>query len=174
MSQSISCRFALCFSTTMTTSLLSCPVDRHVYDNVGMKVKDRHIYENIGELRDATPDLILAVKPKIPLEDEQVTAWDQRTSECLLLNTPALLWHCCFLFFSLFLSCLQFIGAEFGDDKASASDSSRFSSVDRAERNSRALSLHNSITKSECFSVPAGCMFNLMFVRLHIPMVKNS
>ncbi|MEQ2216393.1 hypothetical protein XENOCAPTIV_015596, partial [Xenoophorus captivus] len=25
-----------------------------------------------GELRDATPDLILAVKPKVPLEDEQV------------------------------------------------------------------------------------------------------
>ncbi|XP_072231871.1 signal-induced proliferation-associated protein 1 isoform X2 [Leuresthes tenuis] len=45
----------------------------------------------------------------------------------------------------------QFMAAEFGDDKASASDSSlsssRLSSVDRAERNSRALSLHNSITK---------------------------
>ncbi|XP_074527951.1 signal-induced proliferation-associated protein 1 isoform X2 [Halichoeres trimaculatus] len=42
----------------------------------------------------------------------------------------------------------QFMGAEFGDDKASASDSSsRLSCVDRAERNSRALSLHNSITK---------------------------
>ncbi|XP_040906826.1 signal-induced proliferation-associated 1-like protein 1 isoform X2 [Toxotes jaculatrix] len=66
--------------------------DGHVYDNVGLKV-ERHIYENVGELRDATPDLILAVKPKVPLEDEQ-------------------------------LSC-----------------------VDRAERNSRALSLHNSITK---------------------------
>ncbi|KAL3971181.1 uncharacterized protein ACER0C_026700 [Sarotherodon galilaeus] len=86
----------------------------HVYDNVGLKV-EHHIYENIGELRDATPDLILEVKPKVPLDDE------------------------------------QFTGAEFGDDKASASDSSlsslRLSSVDRAERNSRALSLHNSITK---------------------------
>lgn len=45
------------------------------------------------------------------------------------------------------------MGAEFGDDKASASDSSlsssRLSCVDRAERNSRALSLHNSITKSK-------------------------
>ncbi|XP_005735549.1 signal-induced proliferation-associated 1-like protein 2 [Pundamilia nyererei] len=86
----------------------------HVYDNVGLKV-EHHIYENIGELRDATPDLILEVKPKVPLGDE------------------------------------QFMGAEFGDDKASASDSSlsslRLSSVDRAERNSRALSLHNSITK---------------------------
>ncbi|KAL7389353.1 hypothetical protein ABVT39_002236 [Epinephelus coioides] len=85
--------------------------DGHVYDNVGLK-GERHIYENIGELRDATPDLILAVKPKVPLEDE------------------------------------QFMGAEFGDDKASVSDSSsRLSCVDRAERNSRALSLHNSITK---------------------------
>ncbi|CAJ1064086.1 signal-induced proliferation-associated protein 1 isoform X1 [Xyrichtys novacula] len=85
--------------------------DGHVYDNVVLK-GDRHIYENVGELRDATPDLILAVKPKVPLEDE------------------------------------QFMGAEFSDDKASASDSSsRLSCVDRAERNSRALSLHNSITK---------------------------
>lgn len=50
----------------------------------------------------------------------------------------------------------QFIGAEFGDDddKASASDSSsRLSCVDRAERNSRALSLHNSITKSRSLLV---------------------
>ncbi|XP_041864308.1 signal-induced proliferation-associated 1-like protein 2 [Melanotaenia boesemani] len=88
--------------------------DGHVYDNVRVK-GERHIYENAGELRDATPDLILAVKPKVPLEEE------------------------------------QFMGAEFGDDKASASDSSlsssRLSCVDRAERNSRALSLHNSITK---------------------------
>lgn len=53
----------------------------------------------------------------------------------------------------------QFIGAEFGDDndddKASASESSsRLSCVDRAERNSRALSLHNSITKSRCLVYP--------------------
>uniref|UniRef100_A0A096LTI9 Signal-induced proliferation-associated 1 n=1 Tax=Poecilia formosa TaxID=48698 RepID=A0A096LTI9_POEFO len=45
----------------------------------------------------------------------------------------------------------EFMAADFGEDKASASDSSlsssRLSSVDRAERNSRALSLHNSITK---------------------------
>lgn len=45
--------------------------DRHVYDNVGVKM-ERHIYENPGELRDATPDLILAVKPKMPLDEEQV------------------------------------------------------------------------------------------------------
>ncbi|XP_069366321.1 signal-induced proliferation-associated protein 1 isoform X2 [Paralichthys olivaceus] len=88
--------------------------DGHVYDNAGLK-PERHINENLGELRDNTPDLILAVKPKVPLEDE------------------------------------QFMGAEFGDDRASASNSSlsssRLSCVDRAERNSRALSLHNSITK---------------------------
>ncbi|KAF0038278.1 signal-induced proliferation-associated protein 1 isoform X1 [Scophthalmus maximus] len=88
--------------------------DGHVYGNIGLKTEG-NIYQNVGELRDATPDLILAVKPKVPLEDE------------------------------------QFMGAEFGDDKASASDSSlsssRLSCIDRAERNSRALSLHNSITK---------------------------
>uniref|UniRef100_A0A1A8S7G4 Signal-induced proliferation-associated 1 n=2 Tax=Nothobranchius rachovii TaxID=451742 RepID=A0A1A8S7G4_9TELE len=88
--------------------------DGHVYDNVGLK-ENQHIYENAKQLRDATPDLILAVKPKVPLEDE------------------------------------QFTGADFDDDRASGSDSSlpssRLSSVDRAERNSRALSLHNSITK---------------------------
>ncbi|XP_047462283.1 signal-induced proliferation-associated 1-like protein 2 isoform X2 [Mugil cephalus] len=87
--------------------------DGHVYDNIRVKA-ERHIYENVGELRDTTPDLILAVKPKAALEDE------------------------------------QFMGTEFDDDKASASDSSLSSSrlsCDRAERNSRALSLHNSITK---------------------------
>lgn len=67
----------MCFSPPTTTSIITtslppCLVDRHVYDNVGLK-GERHIYENIGELRDATPDLILAVKPKVPLEDEQVT-----------------------------------------------------------------------------------------------------
>ena len=39
---------------------------------MGLKV-DGHIYENSGELRDATPDLILAVKPKVPLDGEQVS-----------------------------------------------------------------------------------------------------
>lgn len=53
-------------------TLFPRPLDRHVYDNVGLK-GGRHVYENVGELRDATPDLILAVKPKVPLEDEQVT-----------------------------------------------------------------------------------------------------
>lgn len=64
MSQNINTRFTLRFP--------SCLTCRHVYDNVGLKV-ECHIYENIGELRDPTPDLILAVKPKVPLEDEQVT-----------------------------------------------------------------------------------------------------
>ncbi|XP_028976651.2 signal-induced proliferation-associated 1-like protein 2 isoform X2 [Esox lucius] len=90
------------------------PCDGHVYDNVATKVEP-HIYENPGELRDATPDLILAVKPKLPQDEE------------------------------------QFIGANRGEEKASASDvsvsSTRLSCLDRAERNSRALSLHNSITK---------------------------
>lgn len=41
----------------------------HVYDNVGVKV-NKQVYENPGELSDATPDLILAVKPKVPLQEE--------------------------------------------------------------------------------------------------------
>lgn len=88
--------------------------DEQGFDSVGVKV-ECHIYENPGELRDATPDLILAVKPKLPLDDQ------------------------------------QFQGAEFGEERASASDgplsASRLSCLDRADRNSRALSLHNSITK---------------------------
>lgn len=122
---------------------------RHVYDNVGLKV-EHHIYENIGELRDATPDLILEVKPKVPLGDEQVKK--QRAAAPLRLLSDTVVSPS-----SQTLSCLQFMGAEFGDDKASASDSSlsssRLSSVDRAERNSRALSLHNSITKSKCLLI---------------------
>ncbi|XP_014051863.1 signal-induced proliferation-associated 1-like protein 2 isoform X2 [Salmo salar] len=86
----------------------------HVYDNVGVKM-ERHIYENPGELRDATPDLILAVKSKVPLDEQ------------------------------------QFVGAELGEERTLASDpslsSTRLSCLDRTERNSRALSLHNSITK---------------------------
>lgn len=54
-------------ATTSNTNVQS----RHVYDNVGLKGNE-HIYENVGELRDATPDLILAVKPKVPLDEEQV------------------------------------------------------------------------------------------------------
>ncbi|XP_062341875.1 signal-induced proliferation-associated protein 1-like [Osmerus eperlanus] len=85
--------------------------DRHVYDNVGLKV-DEPVYENCGELRDATPDLILAVKPKAPPLDGE-----------------------------------QLVGAELGEDGGPSLASSQLSCLDRAERNSRALSLHYSITK---------------------------
>lgn len=61
---------ALCFSFRRLQHV-SYSVSRHVYDNVGLK-GEHHIYENVGELRDATPDLILAVKPKVPMEEEQV------------------------------------------------------------------------------------------------------
>ncbi|XP_053703157.1 signal-induced proliferation-associated 1-like protein 2 [Synchiropus splendidus] len=95
-------------------SMFTDTCEGHVYDNVGGRV-ERPIYENVGELRDTTPDLIRAVKPKIQVEDQQV------------------------------------LGSEAGEDRPSASDSlsvnSRLSSFDRTERNSRALSLHNSITK---------------------------
>ncbi len=47
-----------------------CLSVRHVYDNVGLKA-NRHVYENPEDLRDETPDLILAVKPKVPLEQEE-------------------------------------------------------------------------------------------------------
>lgn len=118
------------------------PRRRHVYDNVGLK-DGHHIYENVSEVRDATPDLILAVKPKVPLEEGQVKDRDQgmwfvsSAPPLLTLSSPL---------------CVrpQYVGAEFGDDRASASEtSSRLTYVDRAERNSRALSLHKSITKSK-------------------------
>lgn len=51
---------------------------------MGLKV-DGHIYENVGALRDATPDLILAVKPKVSLEEEQVTERDRGDA---LLSSP--------------------------------------------------------------------------------------
>ncbi|XP_028838919.1 signal-induced proliferation-associated 1-like protein 2 isoform X2 [Denticeps clupeoides] len=87
----------------------------HIYDNVGLRV-DQHIYENPGELRDATPDLILAVKPKVTVEEEA----QQKQSGT----------------------------EELSEERPSASDPvARSSCLDRAERNSRALSLHNSITK---------------------------
>ncbi|XP_031428336.1 signal-induced proliferation-associated protein 1 isoform X2 [Clupea harengus] len=90
-------------------------LEGHVYDNVAVKV-DRHIYENPGELMDATPDLILAVKPKMTVEEEG----QQK----------------------------QFGLDELNEEKASASHpSARPECMDRSERNSRALSLHNSITK---------------------------
>ncbi|XP_030648781.1 signal-induced proliferation-associated 1-like protein 2 [Chanos chanos] len=90
--------------------------DGHVYDNVGLKV-NTHIYENPGELRDATPDLILAVKPKAGQEEDGQHK--------------------------------QFgVDDELGGEGPCASNSSVHSVLmDQSERNSRALSLHNSITK---------------------------
>ncbi|XP_062844788.1 signal-induced proliferation-associated 1-like protein 2 [Trichomycterus rosablanca] len=86
--------------------------DGHVYDNVGLK-GNSHIYQNPGELRDATPDLILAVKPKVPPQEEGQVGVDDG-----------------------------------GEEKPSGSEVlNRSSCMERAERNSRALSLHNSITK---------------------------
>uniref|UniRef100_A0A8C8A5P0 Signal-induced proliferation-associated 1 n=1 Tax=Oryzias sinensis TaxID=183150 RepID=A0A8C8A5P0_9TELE len=65
-------KFSLVIINLLSSFLVPrCLLDRHVYDNVALK--DRHIYENVRELRDDTPDLILAVKPKVPLEEEQVT-----------------------------------------------------------------------------------------------------
>lgn len=58
------------FRSAATNTSLT-PISRHTYDNVGLK-REHHVYENVGELRDATPDLILAVKPKVPMEEEQV------------------------------------------------------------------------------------------------------
>ncbi|XP_057216943.1 signal-induced proliferation-associated 1-like protein 2 isoform X2 [Triplophysa rosa] len=87
-------------------------LEGHVYDNVGQK-GNKHIYENPGELRDATPDLILAVKPKVSREQGEECGPDQEIEE-----------------------------------QPSVSDETlRTASMERAERNSRALSLHNSITK---------------------------
>ncbi|XP_076868066.1 signal-induced proliferation-associated protein 1 [Brachyhypopomus gauderio] len=87
--------------------------DGHVYDNVGLKVNKHHIYEDIGEQMDATPDLILAVKPKVHVEEERQMGVDE--------------------------------GAE---DRPSGSEVPlRSVCMERAERSSRALSLHNSITK---------------------------
>ncbi|XP_016148729.1 signal-induced proliferation-associated protein 1 [Sinocyclocheilus grahami] len=87
-------------------------IEGHVNDNVGLKA-NRHIYENPGELRDETPDLILAVKPKVPPEQEQ-----------------------------------QFVCDQGPEERPSVSDVTlRSSCMESAERSSRALSLHNSITK---------------------------
>ncbi|XP_026124061.1 signal-induced proliferation-associated 1-like protein 3 isoform X2 [Carassius auratus] len=83
-----------------------------VYDNVALKVK-RHIYEIPGEPRDETPDLILAVKPKVPLEQEQQSVCDQGPEEWPSVSDVTM----------------------------------RSACMENAERNSRALSIHNSITK---------------------------
>ncbi|XP_009301927.1 signal-induced proliferation-associated protein 1 isoform X2 [Danio rerio] len=87
-------------------------LEGHVYDNVGLK-GNSHIYENPGELLDVTPDLILAVKPKVPVEHEEQSVCDAGSDEC----------------------------------PSSSEVTMRSSCMETAERNSRALSLHNSITK---------------------------
>ena len=46
------------------------------------------------------------------------------------------------------LVCVQSVGAELGEDGGPSLAPSQLSCLDRAERNSRALSLHYSITKS--------------------------
>ncbi|TRY90507.1 hypothetical protein DNTS_002643 [Danionella cerebrum] len=87
-------------------------LEGHVYDNVGLK-NPRHIYDNPGELRDQTPDLILAVKPKMTQEHEGQDMSNAGSDQC-----------------------------------ASSSDVTlRSTCMETTERNSRALSLHNSITK---------------------------
>ncbi|KAG9346522.1 hypothetical protein JZ751_006833, partial [Albula glossodonta] len=83
---------------------------KHVYDNV-KESADRNFYENMGTLRDATPDLILAVKPKVPLDEDEPQK--------------------------------QFVGVELMKDQPSAPPTCS----DGGDRSSRALSLHNSITK---------------------------
>ncbi|KAJ8282847.1 hypothetical protein COCON_G00053660 [Conger conger] len=74
-------------------------------------LSDRNIYENMGALRDTTPDLILAVKPKVPLDEEELQK--------------------------------QFVGVELVKDRPSTPPTCS----DGGDRSSRALSLHNSITK---------------------------
>ncbi|XP_035263633.1 signal-induced proliferation-associated 1-like protein 2 isoform X3 [Anguilla anguilla] len=84
--------------------------DEHAYDNV-RESADGNVYENTGALRDATPDLILAVKPKVPLDEDELQK--------------------------------QFVGMELMKDQPAAPPSCS----DGGDRSSRALSLHNSITK---------------------------
>ncbi|XP_061090961.1 signal-induced proliferation-associated protein 1-like isoform X2 [Conger conger] len=84
--------------------------DDHTYENM-KDLSDRNIYENMGALRDTTPDLILAVKPKVPLDEEELQK--------------------------------QFVGVELVKDRPSTPPTCS----DGGDRSSRALSLHNSITK---------------------------
>lgn len=65
-----------------------------------------------------------------------------------------------FLVFGSFFSQMQFDLDELNEEKASASNpTARSECMDRAERNSRAMSLHNSITKSEFFSPTSLCLY---------------
>lgn len=112
-------------------------VDRHVYNDAELKV-DQQVCEKPGELGDTTPDLLRAVKSKVYMEIKRQTRTASKSFFKLI--------KCSFL-----LYCLQVM--ETDNDKASTSDSplssSWLSCVDHtSEQNSRALSLHNSITKS--------------------------
>ncbi len=90
------------FCLTDVPPLWMCLSVRHVYDNVGLKA-NRHVYENPEELRDETPDLILAVKPKVPLEQEEQVSnahtilfyswWEKQTIECTDVMTSEK-WSC--------------------------------------------------------------------------------
>lgn len=97
--QALTARICFCAPPHHATSI---SLNRHIYDNVALK-EDRHIYKNDGELRDATPDLILAVKPKFALEDEQVTEW--RPKDALQISAP----YCPPRLLSLALSLFYFI-----------------------------------------------------------------
>ncbi|KAL4659705.1 signal-induced proliferation-associated 1-like protein 2 isoform X1 [Arapaima gigas] len=95
------------------------PPDRHLYKDTD-RMEDEHICGKTTELRDDTPDLILAAKPKLPPDGDEL---QKQTADVR--------------------------GGEGSGDQPSASDPSQPAAPgsDRADHNSRALSLHNSITK---------------------------
>ncbi|KAL4622956.1 signal-induced proliferation-associated protein 1 isoform X1 [Arapaima gigas] len=102
----------------ITVPVSSVLLDRPVYDNRA-EMKDKCIYENALVLRDTTPDLILAVKPKAGVHEEN---WQK-----------------------------PFGTLEAHEDQPSATEVSHplspAVSLEAGDRSSRALNLHNSITK---------------------------
>lgn len=74
-----------------------------------------------------------------------------------------------FKVFRLFF-LMQFGLDELNEEKASASDPTiRSECMDRAERNSRAMSLHNSITKSKFPLLPTYvCVLGCQLAALHV------
>ncbi|KAJ8372959.1 hypothetical protein AAFF_G00272830 [Aldrovandia affinis] len=99
--------------------------DWHVYDNVKLPADrhdatgaaDRHIYENLWEVRDATPDLILALGPKLPPEEEEEELQK------------------------------QFVGVELDEASGPSQQSAPRTHLDRADRSSRVLSVQMSISR---------------------------
>ncbi|XP_018607653.1 signal-induced proliferation-associated 1-like protein 2 isoform X1 [Scleropages formosus] len=95
--------------------------DRHLYEGTG-GMADDHVCGKATELRNDTPDLILAAKPKVPPDGEEL----QKQS-------------------------MEVHSGEGSEDQPSGSIPSQPSAPlggpERADHNSRALSLHNSITK---------------------------